>query len=57
MARCLTSETPEVPSTCLRDINIGRSLSLIYRFNRDLLADWRTMDAEMRKLGESFIVR
>lgn len=55
VARCLDVDTPEVPSTCLRDVNFGRSLSLLYRFNRNLLADWRALDAGMQKRVNGFL--
>jgi len=55
VARCLADSTPEVPSICLRDVNFGRGLSLLYRFNRDMLADWRALDAGMQKLAASFL--
>jgi len=54
VTRCLADSTPEVPATCLRDFNFGKGLSLLYRFNRDLLGDWQTLDASMQKLAASF---
>ncbi len=57
VARCLMSTTPEVPSTCMRDVKFGRGLSLLYRFNRDRLADWAALDPGMRKLADSFLRR
>lgn len=57
VARCLAEATPEVPATCLRDINFGRGLSVLYRFNRDLLADWRQLDAGIQKLVAGFVVQ
>jgi hypothetical protein len=57
VARCLAQSTPEVPETCLRDVNFGRGLSVLYRFNRDLLADWRALDAGMQKLVGGFLVQ
>jgi hypothetical protein len=56
VARCLAEATPEMPATCLRDVNFGRGLSVLYRFNRDLLADWRNLDAGMQKLVGGFLV-
>jgi hypothetical protein len=56
VARCLAEATPEVPATCLRDVNFGRGLSVLYRFNKDLLADWRRLDTGMQKLVGSFVV-
>jgi hypothetical protein len=55
VTRCLADSTPEVPATCLRDFNFGNGLSLLYRFNRDLLADWPALDAAMQKLAASFL--
>jgi len=55
VTRCLAGATAEVPATCLRDVNFGRGLSLLYRFNRNLLGDWRGLDAEMQKLATGFL--
>ncbi len=55
VARCLADSTTDVPATCLRDFNFGNGLALLYRFNRDLLGDWRTLDAGMQKLAGSFL--
>lgn len=55
VARCFAEETPEMPATCLRDIHFGTSLAMIYRFNRNLLADWRALDREMRRLAAGFL--
>ena len=46
------NSTPEVPATCLRDVNFGRGLSLLYRFNRRSarrLAGARRRHAEARR--------
>lgn len=55
VARCFADETPEMPATCIRDIHFGNSLALVYRFNRDLLAEWRDLDAGMRSLAAGFL--
>lgn len=55
VARCFADETPEMPATCMRDVHFGRTLSLTYRFNRDLLVDWRALDAGMRELADGFL--
>lgn len=57
VARCLAEATAEMPATCLRDINFGRGLSLLYRFNRDLLADWQALDKGLRGFAEDSLVR
>ena len=32
---------PEMPATCIRDVNIGHGLTMLYRFNRAWLGDWQ----------------
>lgn len=54
VARCMAEETPEMPATCIRDINIGRGLTMLYRFNTARLADWRAMDAGLQRLVATF---
>jgi hypothetical protein len=54
VVRCLAEETPEIPATCLREVNIGNRLVLRYRFNRALLGEWRAMDQGLRRLAASF---
>lgn len=44
--RCLRDDSmPTGSHSCLRDINVGRDLSVTYRFSRRLLPDWRRLDA------------
>ncbi len=52
--RCLAEETEDIPATCIREVNIGHGLTMIYRFNRAWLADWRTMDDRVRRLVSQF---
>ena len=54
VVRCLDIDSPEIPSTCIRDVNVGQGLSLLYRFNRQYLSDWRTMDDRLRRLFNRF---
>jgi hypothetical protein len=54
VVRCLAEETEEIPATCLREVNIGQGLSMLYRFNRAYLGDWRTMDDRLRRLVNQF---
>lgn len=56
VARCLEAATPEVPATCLRDVDFGRGLSLLYRFNRVLLPEWRALDTGLRDIAAGFLV-
>lgn len=55
VARCMADSTPDIPSTCIRDVNFGRGLSMLYRFNRTRLADWRRLDAGLYALARSFV--
>lgn len=55
VARCLAQGSVDVPITCLRDVNFGRGLSVLYRFNKDLLGNWREMDADIQKLVNGFL--
>ncbi len=55
VARCQAEATAEVPSTCLRDVNLGQGLSLLYRFNQGLLGEWQPLDAAIRNLAAAFL--
>ena len=55
VARCLATATDTVPATCLRDVNFGGGLSLLYRFNRNLLANWGALDGGMQTLAAGFL--
>lgn len=54
VARCLAEETPEIPATCIRDVNIGQGLSMLYRFNKVFLGNWRTIDSGLATLATGF---
>jgi hypothetical protein len=54
VVRCLAEETEEIPATCLREVNIGHGLTMLYRFNRAWLDDWRTMDDRLKRLVSQF---
>jgi hypothetical protein len=46
VARCLDEAAASGSlAPCERDVQIGDDLSLVYRFPRELLADWKTLDA------------
>jgi hypothetical protein len=55
VARCIAKATAEVPATCIRDVNIGSGLTMLYRFNRFYLGDWRAMDKELKALVTRFL--
>jgi len=47
--RCLKDDgMPQGAHSCLRDINVGRDLSVTYRFSRKLLPQWRRLDAAVK---------
>ena len=55
VVRCLAEETPEIPATCIRQVEIGHGLTMLYRFNWRLLGDWRAMDERLvRMVGQFF---
>jgi hypothetical protein len=46
VARCLSGPTAEESlAPCERDIQVGDSLSLTYRFPREFLGNWQALDA------------
>ncbi|TPN29031.1 hypothetical protein FKO01_19900 [Mesorhizobium sp. B2-3-3] len=46
VARCLSGPSAgESLAPCERDIHVGDDLSLTYRFPREFLGDWQTLDA------------
>ncbi len=54
VVRCLAEETEEIPATCIREVDIGHGLTMLYRFNRAWLDDWQTMDNRLRRLVSQF---
>jgi hypothetical protein len=54
VVRCLAVETEEIAATCIREVSIGHGLTMLYRFNRASLEDWRTMDDRLRRLVSQF---
>jgi hypothetical protein len=56
VARCLVGESAaESLAPCERDIHVGDNLSLSYRFPRELLGDWRKLDATIRAKAASML--
>jgi hypothetical protein len=46
VARCLSGPSAdESLAPCERDVQVGENLSLAYRFPKELLAEWRALDA------------
>jgi hypothetical protein len=57
VARCIGEATAEIPATCLRDVNVGTGLSILYRFNKARLGDWQAMDGALLRLIAGFLVK
>lgn len=56
VARCLTREAAgESLAPCARDIHLGDSLSLTYRFPRELLQEWPALEAAIRAKALSML--
>jgi hypothetical protein len=51
VARCPATATAEMPATCLRDINIGTDLTILFRFDKNLLGQWQPLEAGVRRLA------
>ncbi|MER2533998.1 MAG: hypothetical protein ABTQ31_02405 [Rhizobiaceae bacterium] len=55
-ARCLSGRSAtESLAPCERDVHVGKSLSLTYRFPAELLPHWRELEAAMRAKAEEFL--
>lgn len=56
VARCLVAAAArDSLAPCQRDVLVGDELSLNYRFPRELLGDWRSLDAAVIAKARSFI--
>lgn len=58
VARCLTAEAAEDSlAPCERDVSITDTLSLTYRFPKELLADWRNLDERVTQAVNTLVQR
>lgn len=58
VARCLSGASAEESlAPCERDVLIGTELSLTYRFPRELLGEWRTLDESVTAKVAGFLKR
>lgn len=56
VARCLEEDSSESAlAPCERDIHVGDGLSLTYRFPRNLLGEWKRLDAAIRAKAASML--
>jgi hypothetical protein len=57
VARCLTGATAGLSlAPCERDVHVGGSLSMTFRFSDTLLGDWRRLEQAMRDYARRRIV-
>ncbi len=55
VVRCQREPSAQTSASCMRDKNIGKGLSLTYRFSRDLLANWRAIEATIVNLSTGYL--
>jgi hypothetical protein len=56
VARCLDGMQAKTSAmACERDIHLGENLTMVYRFPRHLLADWRRLDASVTVLAKKIL--
>ncbi len=55
VARCEAGQK-RTPKTCIRDIHLGQSLSVRYRFSRALLGEWRRVDDLVTARVRDFLI-
>ena len=56
VARC-QNEADGITPTCLRDINLGESLSVRYRFALTHLAQWQAIESIVRTKVSEFLLK
>lgn len=47
VAKCLAPVSADQPARCLRTVVLIKGMAAIYAFDTDILANWRSFDAEM----------
>lgn len=56
VARCLSgSAAADSLAPCERDIHVGTSLNLVYRFPAELAGSWRELDDAVRRIAEGML--
>jgi hypothetical protein len=53
VVRCLLPADPAMASSadCLRDVKVGKDLTMLYRFSSTLLPQWQEIDRAMRRFA------
>jgi hypothetical protein len=55
VVRCLASNDAAIAETCMREVDIGSGLTVLYRFDKSLLSEWRTLEAAIRARIEGLV--
>lgn len=55
VVRCLASNDAAIAETCMREVNAGSGLLVLYRFDKSLLPEWRALEAAIRARIESLV--
>ena len=55
VVRCQRFTDEDITASCMRDIHIGRGITVSYRFSRKLLPHWRAIEATMQKLTRGYL--
>jgi len=57
--RCLlpVADQPSTSADCLRDVSVGRDLTLLYRFSSALLPQWQEIDRAVHDFAANHIAR
>jgi hypothetical protein len=55
--RCIRVTDKVAAPFCMRDIHLGKDLSVTYRFHSSLLPDWMALDRAVRTLVKGFLAR
>lgn len=55
VTRCLASTDPALAQTCMREISVADGLAVLYRFDKSILPEWRTLEAAIRARIEGLV--
>ncbi len=57
--RCLLPASPDASTSadCLRDVRVGKDLTMLYRFSAALLPQWHRIDEAMRTYAEGHVAQ
>jgi hypothetical protein len=55
VVRCLASNDAAIAETCMREVNVGSGLLVLYRYDKSLLPEWRALEAAIRARIEGLV--